>query len=160
MADFLHAGFFIFAAKIVMIQRIQSIFLLLAGVAAAGPAGLPFASTDQAQPDSALFADASYTLTDKWSLLALFGLSALLWITGIFLFRNRPLQKRLTFTGIAFTIIGAIFAGWYFSQDPATALAGFGAGSVLPPLAVIFAFLAYRYISRDHQLVRSMDRLR
>ncbi|MEM9837349.1 MAG: DUF4293 domain-containing protein [Bacteroidota bacterium] len=143
-----------------MLQRIQSIFLLLAAVACFGLFGLPIADTETAQAQSALFNDQEYTLFDDPILLALFGLAGAVLLIDIFLFRNRPLQIRLSWLSIALVLGGVGYAFYRLSLDSAQALAGPALGTFLPLVVVIFAFLAKVYIGKDEDLVRSADRLR
>lgn len=143
-----------------MLQRIQSIFLLLGSGSCFGLLGLPFAETPQAQSGSSLFADALYTIQDNWVLLASFLLGGLVLLLDIFLFKNRRLQSRLSLLSIVIIFIGVVAGVLFFVQDSASRLADFGLGALLPLLAIVFAILANRYIMKDEKLVRSMDRLR
>ena len=146
-----------------MIQRIQSLFLLLASAAAFGLFALPFASTGTSIATSSLFSDATYNLNDHIGLLILFGLSGVLALVSIFLFKNRKLQMTLSRLALVSNILGMILAVIIFWQD----LQGMGeavpndqAGAYLPIGFIIFASLALRFIGKDDKLVRSMDRLR
>lgn len=146
-----------------MIQRIQSIFLLLAGGASLGLFGLPLARTPEAIEESAIFADAVYNLNDQVALMILFGLAGALSLLGIFLFRNRPLQMKVSLSALIINLGGLAFAAFYLSQNITEAgekAIQDGLGMYLPLLAIFFAFLAYRFIRRDEKLVKSMDRLR
>lgn len=143
-----------------MIQRIQSIFLLLAAAALLGLFGLPFASTAEPVTASALFADQTYNILDHTALSVLFILAAVICLLSIFLFNNRKLQMRLSIAAIVGAIAGLAFAGVLFTQDSAGDSAQFGLGFGLPVVAIILTFLAYRSIKKDETLVKSMDRLR
>jgi len=83
-------------------------------------------------------------------------------IVTIFLFRKRPLQMRIcTMTMILSVFLQGILI-FYFFQIKNT-LQGSGAPSlalILPLVAAILIFLAFRRISRDEILVRSLNRLR
>lgn len=143
-----------------MIQRIQSIFLLLAAAALLGLFGLPFASTAEPVTASALFADQTYNILDHTALTALFIIAAVVCLLSIFLFNNRKLQMRLSLLGIFGAIAGLIVAGVLYSQDAAGQTAQLGVGFGLPVVSVILTLLAYRNIKKDEKLVKSMDRLR
>lgn len=143
-----------------MIQRIQTLFLLLGSGSCFGLLGLPMAHTDEAVSSSDLFADSVYTLPDNGLLLGIFAAAGLFLLADIFLFRNRTLQMRLALLGLFLIIIGAGLAGYYFFLDPASAQADASAGIALPVVAAIASVLAYRYIQKDEKLVRSADRLR
>ncbi len=144
-----------------MIQRIQTIFLLLGAGSCFGLLGLPVAETDQAvEGGNSFFADQAYTIQDSGALLGIFLAAGLLFLGGIFLFRNRPLQMRLSLTSLFLVVLGVALGIYLYVQDPAAAQASVEAGVGLPALAAVFALLAYRFIKKDEKLVRSADRLR
>lgn len=143
-----------------MIQRIQSIFLLLGSGACFSLFGLPVADTDTAQAGSELFADQEFTLFDNPILMILIGLAGLLLFVDIFLFRNRKLQSTLSKLSIAI-ITGGIGLGFYeLSNDSAQEAATVASGTLFPLIAIIMAYLASVFINKDEKLVRSADRLR
>jgi hypothetical protein len=147
-----------------MIQRIQSIYLLLASLASAGVFGLPFATASQAESTSALFNDGNFTAQDSPSLMAIFGLNAVLALAAIFLFKNRNLQARIAMLGVTLALASASLAFLTFTQDAwaASNLAAlkdqYGLG--LPIFVAIFYLMARYNIKKDDKLVSSMDRLR
>ena len=145
-----------------MIQRIQTIFYLLAAVAFITMFYLPFASSDVAA--GAMFQDKLYTVEDHLLLggLCLFG--SIMAVAAIFLFKNRPLQLRLGYALIVFSILIVIAAIMLFINDSQTmseqVQISEQIGLGMPILAIIFAVLANRFVKKDENLVRSMDRLR
>lgn len=146
-----------------MIQRIQSIFLLLAGGAALGLFGLPFARTPEAIEGSVIFSDALYNVNDQIGLSVLFGLAGALALIAIFLFRNRSLQSKASLSALILNAGGLVFGIYYLTQNITEAgkqAINDGLGMYLPVLSILFCFLAYRFIRKDEKLVRSMDRLR
>lgn len=146
-----------------MIQRIQTIFLLLAAACAFGLFALPFATTATDVSSSTLFSDSIYNINDNVALLALFGAAGALAAIGIFLFKNRKSQLLVGRLAIIANIIGCILTVVFFFQDRgalADSEPNDGLGIYLPILFLVFAGLALRYISKDEKLVRSMDRLR
>ncbi len=143
----------------IMIQRIQSIFLILAGGASFGLLGLPFASTDAAAA-SGLFADGQYTIQDNTVLMILFLAAGLAAVAAVLFYKNRPLQMRVAAIVALVLAVGAGLGAYFYLQD-----AGHGAvkpaiGAAMPVLGIILALVARRYIGKDEKLVRSMDRLR
>jgi hypothetical protein len=147
-----------------MIQRIQSIFLAVAGVLSFGLFGVPFASTGGGVTSSSLFADGMYNLHDNVALLVFFCIAGGLAIIDIFLFKNRPLQIRLGMFAFIANIIGLILGVVLFIQDGIMNAQGVevddGIGVYLPIVAGVFLLLAIRAIRKDDALVKSADRLR
>ena len=146
-----------------MIQRIQSVFLLLAAVCAFCLFVFPFASTPQAVTNSELFSDSLYNLNDNIAVLVLFCLAGGLAFVSIFLFKNRKTQLLLGRLAIIANIIGIILAVVHYINNNAgldKVEVSDQAGLYLPVGFIIFALLAQRYINKDNKLVSSMDRLR
>lgn len=146
-----------------MIQRIQTIFLLLAGAALLSLFAIPFATSEVT--DTALFADKVYNIMDNPILLILTALGGGIALINIFLFKNRPLQLKLDYLIITLSILLpaiAIFLVFKSGGETSTQMEitenYFGIG--MPLLAIIFTILASRFIGKDHKLVKSMDRLR
>lgn len=164
-----------------MIQRLQTIYLLLIAVVA----GL------------LLFMDATYFEVqgiDKWTnntkgtislgfdnavwtvnnetvqtdslpkLTYTLATIVLLAVIGIFTFKNRKLQMMLTAFNYIFMLVlfglmiwyGVQYKG-YVNQEVDTNI---GIGLFFPLFLPVFNYLALRRINIDEQLVRSMDRLR
>ncbi len=145
-----------------MIQRIQSVFLLLSGLCLGGSLGLPFADSASPIPGT-LFADGLFTATDNVLLLVLLALGAVAAVAAIFLFRNRKLQKNISWASIICTIGAVAFGVFYFMQQGqamGATVIDEEPGAALPLIAVVFSLLAIRSITKDDKLVRSADRLR
>jgi peptidoglycan/LPS O-acetylase OafA/YrhL len=145
-----------------MIQRIQSIFLLLAALAFLSLFKFPFAVSDMA--NSGYLADKDFDIYDNPALLLLAGLGALIALVAIFLYKNRPLQIRLSYLTIIMGVLILIVASVLFYNE-ATAIYEKAKiddriGLYLPILGFVFGFIAARFIRKDEKLVRSMDRLR
>jgi len=83
-------------------------------------------------------------------------------LIAIFLYKNRKIQLRLTLFLIA-SVAGFILLSGFYSMKIIT---GYGAEIVpgfkmfIPVFMLVFAYLAYRGINKDDQLVKSYDRLR
>jgi len=88
-------------------------------------------------------------------------LAGALAIAAIFLFNNRQLQSRLSLASFIVGILGCILSVVFLMQDPmASDNIDDGLG-IYPAIAsLIFALLAMRFIKKDDNLVKSMDRLR
>ena len=145
-----------------MIQRIQSVLLLLAAAAVFALFKLPFGSSETIA-GSALFNDGIFSIQDHVGLLGLFCAAGAIAFISIFLFNNRPLQLKLSRVAIIANVIGIILAAVLFMQDSnamGAAVPKEELGLGLPVLSIIFAALAIRFINKDENLVKSMDRLR
>jgi hypothetical protein len=157
-----------------MIQRIQSVFLLLLALCMIAVLFLPLwhkadPTTGQELTMTALgfsYNKPGAGLTPPgtvWVIAAFAATSAAVALFEIFQFRNRFLQLKLGMLNLL--ILCTIGAGFYFSTLGEQALnvkmlGSYQAGFYLPTLALLLNLLANRFIRRDEQLVRSMDRLR
>ena len=145
-----------------MIQRIQSIFLLLASGGFWSLFKLPFANSDKVS--SPIFEDSIFNLFDNTILLVLAILGGIISISAIFLYNNRQLQLRLGYLNIICALFLGLVACWLvFIQanqyTPAIEIND-NIGLYMPLLSLIFAILANYFIKKDDKLVDSMDRLR
>ncbi len=154
-----------------MIQRIQSIFLLIAGVF-----GLSMFFTNQIDfmSEAATYA-LNYTgfyatsetimpeVTSTIALTILLILTPLISFFTIFLFKKRLIQIRLCAANIGL-LIGTSALIYYFGtvgmkELSATDLS-YSVTMVFPIAGAILNFLAIRGIAKDEALIRSMDRIR
>ena len=146
-----------------MIQRIQTIFLLLAGGALGGLFALPFATNSAPTPEG-LFMDGAFNIYDNPVLIGLCVLGILVALLGIFMYRNRGLQQRLGYLGIALCILIPLVAFLFFTGQADTMAANDtvedAAGIYLPFSGIILFGLAIYFVRKDDKLVKSMDRLR
>ncbi|MEP3836251.1 MAG: DUF4293 domain-containing protein [Algibacter sp.] len=136
-----------------MLQRIQTIYLLLAsGVSA----GLIFVFhlwiTDSG---------VSVFAKDELLYLGLFLASAVLSLVAIFMFKNRKSQFVLGRLNI---ILNFILLGFFVYQSlnvsGETAVSEKGIGMLLPIVSIVLLALANKAIKKDEELVKSVDRLR
>lgn len=131
-----------------MIQRIQTIYLFLASIFAIIFIFSPYAFSGV------------YTLntSDNVGVSVLSGLIAAVSLISIFLFRNRPLQMNICKLNIVL-VLGlvalAIYSAYLTEGNDTPAY-----GAVFPALALLGLFLAFRGVKADHNLVRSVNRLR
>jgi peptidoglycan/LPS O-acetylase OafA/YrhL len=147
-----------------MIQRIQSIFLLIASACSLVLFKFPFASVDKTVENSALFSnDTVYNLNDNMALLIIYVLAGLLAFGAIFLFKNRNQQKSIARVAAVFNLIGIVLAVVFFVKDSVMdsgVTPNDGIGLYTPVVGFILILLAVRAIGKDEKLVRGMDRLR
>ncbi len=147
-----------------MIQRIQSVYLLLAALASGGVFVFPFASSVTPVAESKLFNDGVFAVREFIGIAPLFGAAMMLSFIAIFLYSNRTMQKVMIAVCLMLVIIASLLMGYNFASDSwATTHISelkdqYGLG--LPVFAVIFLLVARRNISKDEKLVQSMDRLR
>ncbi len=135
-----------------MIQRIQSIWLLLAAAAALATLKFSFYSGVK---ENNVFAELNGTA--HFLLLILTVTVALAAVVGIFLFKNRKLQMQMCLLGLLLQIAVVFF---YINQTQKFVQGTFSLTSALTFFIPIFFFLALLGIRKDEKLIKSMDRLR
>jgi hypothetical protein len=136
-----------------MIQRIQTIYLLLA---AGVSAGLIFVFHLWTNNDDVLI-----YAKDEYVYLGLFLGSALLSLVSIFSYKNRKFQFVLGRLNI---ILNFILLGFFVYQlliPPGESnISEKGVGIFIPILSIVLLVLANKAIKKDEDLVKSVDRLR
>jgi uncharacterized membrane protein len=135
-----------------MIQRIQSIYLLIVGILAALGINLPLWVNDK------LIIVKGF---DNIYILSLFASVIALSLLTIFLFNNRKLQFVLGRFNILINIILLGVFGYYtqtFSGE--TLVSEKEIGLIIPFVSIVFLYLANKAIKKDEELVKSVDRLR
>lgn len=139
-----------------MIQRLQTIWLLIAAVCAILTYDLAFYSGVKLSENNIKQFVELNALADI-IIMVLTGLVALICLVSMFLFKNRKMQLRLTIVALLASIANLVI---YFKET-----AEFTDGNIL--LTSIFSFIipfflvmAARGIYQDEKLVKSMDRLR
>ena len=147
-----------------MIQRIQTVFLFLAALAFIALFQFPFAVSDVAS--KGFLQDKVFNIFDNPVLIALAGLGGLIALIAIFLFKNRPLQIRLTYltiiTGVLLIVAAVVL---FLNEGNSQQIIDKGQisdsiGLYMPVLGLVFGFLAAKFIKKDEKIVRSADRLR
>ncbi len=97
-----------------------------------------------------------------WPMTVILALVPLLALAGILLYKNRPLQMRLTMIVLLLSlgtiILGAFYILMLDRKIDITVI--WRVKAVFPLITAILAWLAYRAILRDEIKVRSYDRLR
>jgi len=152
-----------------MIQRIQSVWLLLASVTIFLMLIIPIFIVKDLNAETWLQGTGIYTESEgvrqKLESISVLMINiivvGILCLAAIFNFRNRSSQKKVIFGSIL--LIFSLTAWVYISGNDlpgGIAKAEFGAGAFLPLLALLFCVLALRGIRKDEQLLKSADRLR
>lgn len=150
-----------------MLQRIQTLFLLLVAAAMLTASVTPLASFNY-NGDEVLFeAMGIYlngTLSDStWGLFVIGVVSTLLALVTIFLYKKRMLQIRFSiFNTVVMVGFYLFFAFVLYQVYPVENLQfqRVGLGGIMPVIAIILNILAIRKIGADEALVRSLNRLR
>jgi len=152
-----------------MIQRIQTVYLLVACILLAIIFVFPYAELLGANDQVYIFNYNGLSLLGQDSLyfltvppIILLGLTVLIGLVSIFLFKKRVLQMRLNFINLIL-ILGYIGLNYYYIHSFSNQLNGmvsYKITAAFPLVAVILIFLAIKSIGKDEALIRSMDRLR
>jgi len=138
-----------------MIQRRQTLWLLLATIAAVLSFMFPFVTGKEAIKN--MQADKVIDAASDFFLLILTGGSVILSTVIIFLFKDRKLQIRLCLLGLLISIIIIVRYIMLMNKLTNTTLALY---AVLPFIFLTGYFLAFRDIRKDEKLVKSLDKLR
>lgn len=157
-----------------MIQRIQSIFLLIVVIVSVlmffvSVAEFTVDTTVYEQTISCTYNTAApgECLSPTYYIAAINGVIGLVALVTIFLFRNRKLQMLLgnlnmvlivTMIVLMFLAIDKNHSALH--PDLKELPMRYKLGAYLPILMIIFTFLANRFIKKDEELVRSADRIR
>ncbi|MCC5926923.1 MAG: DUF4293 family protein [Bacteroidetes bacterium] len=135
-----------------MIQRIQSLYLLIAALLTLATFLTPLRER--------LFADPAAWILSAFIAATVF--SAALSLYSIFRFNNRPdqvkwINKAMIFQLIAIGVSVAVF----FTLGPVgSALIGEASAVALLVVALVLQYLARRGVEADEKLVKSIDRIR
>lgn len=146
-----------------MIQRIQTIWLLLASLFSfvslqtsffSGIKPLTQDASGQPEPPYA-----QLTGMSNWLILGVTIVMALLALISIFLYKNRPIQMRVALAGLVCSV-GIIFL---YYRETRQFLSGQGTLDLTALVVMVIPFLfflAIRGIYKDEHLVKSVNRLR
>lgn len=141
-----------------MIQRAQTIWLLLAAIAGFLLTRVPlYAGTLAGEPVKSHFASESLLL------LAVAIIAALCALTAVFLFKNRSAQTKLTIAGILASVAFIaleVSEAEKFGKSSGILKLSYLWGALLPVAMILFFILAAIYIRKDNKLIKSLERLR
>ncbi len=157
-----------------MIQRIQTLYLLLAAVAC----GLLFHTffamgklADEAPvvlqaASGTTFDDGKFNIQDNLVITLLTAAAVLMAFITILLYNKRGLQAKMVSFFILIAVLINVLSLYIIFNDLQSVQQiidvsfEIGAGAFLPAIALIGGFLALRGIRKDDKIVKSMDRLR
>lgn len=136
-----------------MLQRIQTIWLLLAAVCTFAGLKLPFYSgTNKDGIPSSLLTG----LSPVYLLMLTVAIGVISLIT-IFMYKNRPLQIKLSVLAVLLQI-GLIYL--YYHQSTFFTSGTFALTAILQPAVLVFLILAIAGIRRDSKIIAASNRLR
>ena len=151
-----------------MLQRIQTVFLVLVALFMLLTLFFPLWTTDGSQGyDLTLtawkFTNGEEEITFPYFLVAALAIASLVvTIIEISKYNNRLLQMKLGALN-SLLMAGTLGLSVYFYRDLVkefNIMGEFGISLWFPAIAMIFNVLANRYIRKDEKLVRSADRIR
>jgi D-alanyl-lipoteichoic acid acyltransferase DltB (MBOAT superfamily) len=152
-----------------MIQRIQSIYLLLALILVGLMAWLPLGEIVTGSNvfvfniQGVINTANSGVLVNGWPLMMMLAIIIIVQIVAIFMYKKRVRQMRFAMFNIIL-LIGLLGVSWYFLSSSMKQIEGgvhvFKIAMIFPLIASILNYLAIRAIGRDEALVRSIDRIR
>ena len=141
-----------------MIQRIQTLWLLLSTACAALFIFLPVYK--------GIFLNGTWqavSISENLFLLSGATISGCIGLITIFLFKKRKLQKRVILLNILLTI-GVFVAQYYlieiYKKDIGIIQGDWQMTAILPLFILVFHVFAYRGIAADEKLLSSADRMR
>lgn len=145
-----------------MIQRIQTIFLIITGIVFGLLFKLPLATSDK--PSVQFLSDSVFDITDHPALIALTIVGILVALISVFMYRKRKVQLKLGYLLIVLAILLPVLSFILFTNAAAhvdqSVQVYDQVGMYLPLASIVFAALANYFIRKDEKLVKSMDRLR
>ncbi len=156
-----------------MIQRKQTIFLLLVIIASAVSFFFPLAEFIGVKDSIVLYIQKAHSLVPdspfnhsgyfSLPLLSATGFIILFSLIAIFLYKNRKSQLQIIKVCILVEIImiGLFFFYYVSSLEKLTGgTAEYETAVFMPLISLVFLVLAYRGVLQDEKLIRSADRLR
>ena len=151
-----------------MLQRIQTLYLIIASFIVAALLKIPLMSLKTDTEILILhyrglfdFATKEYITTNLVGII-LFVFIVFIPLIAIFLFKNRKLQMKLCNYGIIFNVLFLIDMAYYVFEAQSQVKLSLHSelGLLLPVISIILLFLAKINIKKDEDLIRSVDRIR
>jgi hypothetical protein len=142
-----------------MIQRIQTIYLLIAAILIGLVFALPVAQISANGQNYVLTSSGSLhggILIHNWVALVILIVHAI----AIFSFKKRKNQIKVVVAAIILLVVQLGLFCYFAYIQLSNATVEWKLAAVFPLLAIIFDFLAIRTIRKDEALVRSLDRIR
>ena len=147
-----------------MIQRIQTVFLFLSAVFAGVLFFVPITSFDLGNEIVNLSIFGAGNSVKALPLLILTILMLLIPFVTIFMFKKRELQLKLSSLNV---FLNAVFCGLIFlfydnsiQENLLVETITYAFGTYIPLINMVLSVLAMRWIKKDIELIKSIDRLR
>lgn len=140
-----------------MIQRQQTLWLLLATAAAVLTFMFPFATGEELVDKTTMKRVAELDAGSNFFILILTIASVGISAVTIFMFKDRKLQMKLCLLGLVVSVIVLVL---YFMAMKKMLSSTPALWAVLPVAVIIGFFMAFRCIRKDEKLVKSLDKLR
>ena len=150
-----------------MLQRIQTVYLLLASICMVVSLLTNLAVFTYVDGTAYFKAMGFYNngemIFPTWSLLVIGIVSVILFLLTVFIYKWRILQIRFSIFNI-FVMLGyyGLIAFYILKRNPevGSTFQNMGVGIVMPFVAIVFPYLAIRKIGADEALIRSLNRIR
>ena len=149
-----------------MIQRIQTVYLIIAIGLMIAFFFMPFGYTQLADPATGQYKEQALKGIEFLGLIIPTALAILTMVIAVFSFRKLQVQQTLVIVGALFigacvgVVIYVLPAGLYDTNPEVTARTIWGGGGLLLIASWLALFGAYRGMAADRKLLRSYDRLR
>ena len=149
-----------------MIQRIQTVYLLVVAILMVVMMSLPVGSFVAADYTATVFNNLSLVDPDvtaeyaPWAMFAILMVSAVVTLGTIFLYKKRMLQIRLTIFNIILLLgyYGTLVTFVFMLKGENSFTPSWTV--ILPLISIILDWLAIRAIGKDEMLVKAYERLR
>jgi len=157
-----------------MIQRIQSIFLVLVVIVGVIASFIPLMGLSGLEGDfimnlyKTISVNDGSILTKNMGVGVLQGIVMIVALVMIVMFKSRSLQIKLGKLNILLIAIEIVAIVMYSDLakstiavvNPEDVMVSLKIGAIIPVLSLVLTYLAIRFIKKDDDLVRSADRLR
>lgn len=149
-----------------MIQRIQTVYLLVVAILMVVMMSLPVGSFVASDYTATVFNNLSLVAPDgtadyePWAMFAILMVSAVVTLGTIFLYKKRMLQIRLTIFNIILLLgyYGTLVTFVFMLKGENSFIPSWTV--ILPLISIILDWLAIRAIGKDEMLVKAYERLR
>jgi hypothetical protein len=138
-----------------MLQRMQTVWLLLAAVCGFLTFKFPFYTGNKTADQGKSFE--SVTATSGILLLVLSVAVICAVVISIFLYKNRKLQLRIVLASLVISVINLYL---YFKETRTFSEGNYAITAIVVVAIPVLLFFAMRGINKDQKLVKSLERLR